>query len=75
MDWEALWNWLSNSANQDTLAWLGGGFVVLATGVWAVFKFRLQPKKQQSPSVQVKADRGSVAAGRDAHVTHHNSEK
>lgn len=39
MDWQALWVWLSNPRNQQTLAWVGSGGAVIAAGVWAVIRF------------------------------------
>jgi len=57
----AVWDWLAVPENQKTLGFLGGGFAVLVGAVWAVFKFFLS-------SSNVKADRHSIAAGRDANV-------
>jgi hypothetical protein len=57
MDWSALWDWLSNPSNQQTLAWIGGGAAAVGAGVWTVIKF-LHGK----PS-SVSADRGGTAVG------------
>jgi hypothetical protein len=38
MHWQALWDWLSNPSNQQTLVWIGGGAAAVATGT-AVFMF------------------------------------
>lgn len=34
-----MWEWLSNEANQRTLAFIGGSITAVATAGWAVFKF------------------------------------
>lgn len=65
MNYQALWEWLSNPSNQQTLAWIGGGVVAIACGVGAVFK---SLHNKASTGTTVTADRGSIAAGRDAHV-------
>ena len=69
MDWSAIWDWLSHSGNQATLVFLGGGVVVVVTGIFAIFKFRRSGGEKKPSSLTVTADRGGVAAGRDAHVT------
>ena len=33
------WAFLSDPDNQRTLAWLGGGLMVLAGGIWTVVTF------------------------------------
>jgi hypothetical protein len=61
---ETLWAFLSNPDNQQTLAWLGGGLVVAAGGLWAAVKFFL-PRSSGSntpPSPTFSADRGGIAA-------------
>jgi hypothetical protein len=69
MDWSTLWNWLSDTANQNTLAWLGGGVVIVLSGIWAVVKFFKKSNKPQITVAEVRADRGGIAAGRDVNVT------
>ncbi len=61
MDWQAALDWISDPKIQNTLTWLGGGLVVIASGVWAVVRLLGRSKTV----VKVKADRGSSAAGRD----------
>jgi hypothetical protein len=60
-----IWSFLRDEGNRAVLAWVGGGIVALAGGIWAVFKFYLSERKKSEPSPTVKATRGGVAAGRD----------
>ncbi len=59
---EALWTWLRDPANQQTLGWIGGGLVVVG-GVWAVVKFFARKESGAGAAPSVRADRGGVAAG------------
>jgi tetratricopeptide (TPR) repeat protein len=61
---EAIWTFLSDPNNQQTLAWLGSGLVAVAGGLWVVIKF-LFPRSSGStpPSQTISADRGGIAAG------------
>jgi hypothetical protein len=64
---DGLWGFLRDKGNQQVLGWLGGGLVVVATGLWAVFVYLFPPGKSPGakspeptpPSVQ--ADCGGVA--------------
>jgi hypothetical protein len=56
-----IWAFLTDPANRAILAWLGGGLVVAAGGIWAVIKFFAKRPDRRS----VTADRGSVAVGGD----------
>ena len=62
---DALWTFLSNPANQGTLTWIGGGIFVVVGGVWAVVKFFARKSDGGGSKPSVRADNGSVAAGRD----------
>jgi hypothetical protein len=60
---EALWAFLSDPDNQQTLAWLGGGLVAVAGGLWAVIKFFFPRSSGGKPTSQtISADRGGIAA-------------
>jgi hypothetical protein len=68
MAWKsAVWAFLTNPKNQKTLSWLGGGMVVLASGLWAVVTF-IWPSHDKAGGQAniVCAQQGGVAAGRDA---------
>ena len=56
---DALWEFVKHPANREALGWLGGGIIVVVSGLWAVIKFL--SKKEPKPSVQ--ATNGGVAAG------------
>ncbi len=45
-----LWAFLSDEKNQRTLAWLGGGLVVAAGGIWAVVTFVWPPHHEPGPT-------------------------
>jgi TIR domain-containing protein len=65
------WGFLRDKRNQQVLGWLGGGLVVVATGLWAAFVYFFPPGKSLEakspeptpPSVQ--ANCGGIAIGRD----------
>jgi hypothetical protein len=67
-----IWTFLSDSANQATLTWLGGAITVAAGGAWAVIRyFVTQPGSQQAaePSRStVHAEGSGIAAGRDVRL-------
>jgi hypothetical protein len=67
---EALWTFLSDQQNQETLAWLGGGLVVAAGGLWAAIRFFFPRSSGSStpPSPSITADRGGIAVGRDVNL-------
>jgi TIR domain len=66
---DGLWGFVRDKRNQQVLGWLGGGLVVLATGLWAAFVYFSPPVKEAKspeptpPSVQ--ANCGGIAIGRD----------
>ncbi len=59
---DSFWAFLADPQHREVLGWIGGGIVVAAGGLWAVFKF--YAKKPKPPTTQtVTADRGSVGIG------------
>jgi hypothetical protein len=69
---DGLWGFLRDKGNQQVLAWLGGGLVVVATGLWAVFVYLFPPGKSleaKSPEPgapsSIQANCGGIAIGRD----------
>jgi TIR domain len=64
---DGLWGFLRDKRNQQVLSWLGGGLVVLATGLWAAFVYFFPaPKSPEAKSPEptppsVQADCGGVA--------------
>lgn len=58
----ALWEWLSEPANQRTLAFIGGGLVVAVGAVWKGYVY-LAKKKEPPPSPQMSASSGGIAVG------------
>src|SRR5437899_10239449 len=67
----AMWRFLRGKRNQQVLGWLGGGLVVVATGLWAAFVYFFPPGKSpgaKSPELtppSVQANCGGIAIGRD----------
>ena len=63
------WAFLSDPDNQRTLAWLGGGLMVLAGGIWTVVTFfagrKPSPAAPSEPDPGKVTAVGGVAAGRD----------
>jgi hypothetical protein len=63
---ETVWAFLKDGQNREILGWLGGGFVAVAGGLWAVFKFFRAGSKSERPATPtVIASSGGIAAGRD----------
>jgi TIR domain-containing protein len=58
-----LWAFLSQKKNREVLAWIGGGLVVVAAGVWALFVYVFPPKKDTSDAPNTQASCGGVAIG------------
>jgi hypothetical protein len=55
----SFWRFLRDKRNQQILGWIGGGLVVVATGLWAAFLHFFPP--QNSPAVR--ADCSGIAVG------------
>ena len=47
-----LWGFLRDKSNQQVLGWLGGGLVVVATGLWAAFVYLFPPGNLQRRNLQ-----------------------
>jgi TIR domain len=66
---DGLWGFLRDKRNQQVLGCLGGGLVILATGLWAAFVYFFPPVKEaKSPEAtpaSVQANCGGIAIGRD----------
>jgi hypothetical protein len=59
-----LWKFIRQKRNREVLGWLGGGFVVAATGLWAARVYFFPPQKHSEPSpASVQANCGGVAVG------------
>ena len=59
-----LWRWLSESKNQKTLAWLGGGVIIVVGGVWQAYvHFSDSPAEDKPPISNVSASNGGIASG------------
>jgi hypothetical protein len=59
-----IWSFLLDENTRAVLAWIGGGIVVVAGGVWAVLKFILSKQTEKNPPApSVTATHGGVAAG------------
>jgi hypothetical protein len=57
-----LWRFVKQKSNRETLGWIGGGIVVLATGLWAALIYFLPPQTR-TPHAEVQANCASVAIG------------
>ena len=66
---DGLWGFLRDKGNQHVLGWLGGGLIVVATGLWVVFVYFFPaPKSPEAKSPEptpasVQANCGSIAIG------------
>jgi hypothetical protein len=59
-----LWRFLREKRNREILGWIGGGLVVLATGIWTVTVYLFPAQKaQETKPTEVEARCGSVAVG------------
>jgi hypothetical protein len=57
-----LWKFFTNSKNREILSWLGGGVVVIATGIWVAIVYFFPPHEASGPA-SVQANCGGVAIG------------
>ena len=64
MNLSVLWRWLSESKNQKTLAWLGGGVIIVMSGLWQVYVHFSDSPTEDKPSISnVSASSGGIASG------------
>ncbi|MCS3761015.1 hypothetical protein GGE21_002725 [Bradyrhizobium centrosematis] len=60
----SLWEFIRQKRNREVLGWLGGGLVVLTTGLWAAIVYFMPPQKRSEPGpASVQANCGGVAVG------------
>ena len=61
-----IWDFISDSANQKTLAWAGGGLLVVTSGLWAAFLQLRKPSPASpppKPTQSAQAGDGIAATG------------
>jgi hypothetical protein len=56
-----LWRFLKQKSNREILGWIGGGVVVLATGLWAALIYFLPAQTREPHAAAAQATCGSVA--------------
>ena len=59
---QAIWDWLSDQGHQRTLAFIGGGLVVLVAGGWQLYVY-LHPEKPGSSATGSHATRVRTQSG------------
>jgi hypothetical protein len=62
---DGFWAFLKDPANRAVIGWIGAGIVAIASGLWAVVRFYARKGDGGSPPGTIRADRSSVAIGRD----------
>jgi hypothetical protein len=58
-----IWGFLRERPNREVIAWIGGGLVVLAAGLWTVFVYIFPPKHEDGAPSTAQANCGGVAIG------------
>ncbi len=59
---DGIWTFLLDGANRAVLAWIGGGIVIIVSGLWALIKFFHKAKKEGASYLHLSAIDHSVAA-------------
>jgi hypothetical protein len=57
------WSFLRLKTNREILAWIGGGLVVVITGLWTAFVYFSDTPKVTASTPSVQASCGSVGVG------------
>jgi hypothetical protein len=58
-----LWSFIGQEENRKILGWIGGGLVVVITGLWAAFVYFSDTPKATASTPSVQASCGSVGVG------------
>jgi len=60
-----LWRFLQAKKNREILAWLGGGAVILASGLWTAVTFSSAEPSRSKPAVgcEIESNQGAAACG------------
>lgn len=61
----AVWTFLSKKRNREILAWLGGGIVVVAGGLWTATTFFFDKHASTPPKIDctIQENQGLAACG------------
>jgi hypothetical protein len=57
------WGFLGERSNRKVLAWIGGGMVVVAAGLWTAFVYIFPPKHEDGGSSRIQANCGVGVVG------------
>jgi hypothetical protein len=58
------WSFLGSKKNQQTIAWLGSGIVIVVAGLWTAFVYFFPPRGDGGQGKrEVSASHGGVAVG------------
>jgi len=66
---EALLRIIRKSKNRKALSWVGGGLIVLATGIWVVvtYYFPADTRIGETKGIAIESQ-GGIASGRDTNI-------
>ncbi|WP_197491358.1 tetratricopeptide repeat protein, partial [Methylomonas methanica] len=57
------WRWLSQSKNQKTIAWLGGGLFIAVSGFWQAYVYFSDKPKDDKPLItSISASNGGIVS-------------
>jgi hypothetical protein len=60
-----IWRFVGQKRNRDALGWIGGGLVVVTSGIWAAIVY-VPHQQQEIRPTEVEARCGGVAIGGSA---------